>query len=256
MVTFVDNVNTKAVAASTVAGAGPYPTLSGGCKTSGGRSAAGASSANGFSAEFSMGKSSLEGLAPSLEISASVAATNLATPVGLVCDTNDPNVEVIQSGSGIRQVKAPQALADVVTLDGYSYEIRYYLPSQVGSKVGGVYTLVGSPTPFVTWKVQNPDASTTIYNRIRITETRGSDVRTYESTNSVGTSDWQIGYPANLVENDQTTTIDTNGMSTYFLNPSNNLISATGYKRTVITRTKVPGGADQVKTKRVYQRFA
>jgi RHS repeat-associated protein len=249
VITFLANVQVSATTsfAPAVPGSGPYPALAGGCKSCG--ESASHTSIAGFNATFAMGASSLDRPAPDLMISSSSATTNLAMPVGLYCDTNNPNVEVIQIGGQIRQVKAPQALADIVTLDGFSYEIRYYLASQVGSKVGGVYTFVGSPTPFVTWKIENPDASTTTYNRIRITETRGTDVRTYESTNTLNTSNWQRGDPGNLVESDQTTTITTNGTF--------NILSTNfpAYIRTLTSTTKVPGSSDQMKMKRVYQRY-
>jgi hypothetical protein len=53
-------------------------------------------------------------------------------------------VELINVGGQLRQVYAPQALAEVVTINDFSYEIRYYLPSQVGAQVGGVYQVSGT----------------------------------------------------------------------------------------------------------------
>lgn len=96
----------------------------------------------------------------------------LYTPAGLqlLAGTN-PEVEVIKAGNDIRQVKAPEALADVVTLTPSSYEIRFYLPSQVGALSGGVYPVTGQP--FVAYLAENPDAGTAT-NRIRFTETRGA----------------------------------------------------------------------------------
>ena len=79
-----------------------------------------------------------------------------------------PDIEVISIGSQLRQVNAPQALADIVTDNAFAYEIRFYFPSQVGALSGGVHQVSGSP--FVTWTIQNPDASTNTYNRLQITQ--------------------------------------------------------------------------------------
>jgi RHS repeat-associated protein len=68
---------------------------------------------------------------------------------------NSPGVEVIKAGGILRQIKAPQALADIVVINSSEYDIRYYRPADVGTKVGNVYTVSGSP--FVTWKFKNPD---------------------------------------------------------------------------------------------------
>jgi len=78
-------------------------------------------------------------------------------------------VIVVSNADGsIRQVNAPQALADVPippTTNGY--QINFYYPSQVGSVVGGVYQVSGSP--FVSWLVTNPVPNSSTY-QLQISE--------------------------------------------------------------------------------------
>jgi len=84
------------------------------------------------------------------------------TPAALVYSPppKTSEVDVVSNGDGgLRQVKAPQALADVVVVNPSEYDIRYYRPADVGAKVSGIYTVTGQP--YVTWKIKNPDPSTT-----------------------------------------------------------------------------------------------
>jgi RHS repeat-associated protein len=78
-------------------------------------------------------------------------------------------VEVIRNNSVLRQVKAPQTLADVVTISSSEYEIRYYRPADVGPKSGGIYTFTAPA--YVTWNIKNPDPSTT--TRLLISKIEG-----------------------------------------------------------------------------------
>lgn len=83
------------------------------------------------------------------------------TPSSLVYSpppkTNE--VDLIRNANGsLRQVKAPETLADVVTINASEYELRFYAPANIGAKTGGVYTVTG--TPYVTWRIKNPDPTT------------------------------------------------------------------------------------------------
>src|SRR5206468_1123840 len=126
----------------------------------------------------------------------------------------------------------------------FQYDINFYLLSQVGAKVGATYQTNGTP-PFVTWRVENPDASTNTFNRVRITETRGTDVKVYDSTYTAATGSWKLDYPGGLREDEWTTTTGNSGTTLYGLGGS-----FPAYTRTVAVATRVPGGADQLKVKR------
>lgn len=94
----------------------------------------------------------------------------LATPAVLqfIGLTND--VEVITDGSNwIRQARAPQTLADVVTLTNLAYEVRFYAATNAGTLTNGLYVPTGSP--FVVWGISGFATNTNLF---RITETRGA----------------------------------------------------------------------------------
>jgi RHS repeat-associated protein len=113
------------------------------------------------------------------------------TPAALVYSppgrTNEVDV-VRNADQSLRQVKAPQALADVIVISATEYEIRYYSSADVGSKVGGLYTLTGQP--FVKWKIKNPDPATT--TRLQISKTQGAVTDTSEYTWDAISDSWTL----------------------------------------------------------------
>lgn len=105
-------------------------------------------------------------------------------------------VKIIKDDSGrLRQILAPEAFVDVVIIDEYSYEIRFYDPADAEEEketlsVGapetpdymevealtGFYMPVG--LPFSVWKVENPDGSSA-HNRLQITHVYGEGNESY-----------------------------------------------------------------------------
>jgi RHS repeat-associated protein len=248
VIRWVDNVriSTQPSTQGSPPGSGPYPSLasSTGCSSCNPTSSSLFDSVvgGGVLAQLALGQSSGGFTAGNLTLYSSLPNLALATPAGLFSSAISADTQVITISNQIRQVKTPQALADVITDDAFTYEIKYYLASQYSSSTNsqGVYTNLGSYTPFVTWKIQNPDASTNTYNRVQITETRGSDVKTYLYTYTAGSGTWTIDYPGNLREDLVTTAISTNSGV---------------FTRTVTTSTGPPGGANQLKVTRVYQQL-
>jgi hypothetical protein len=149
-----------------------------------------------------------------------------------------PDVEVVTANTRIRQVNAPQALADVVTNNEFKFELRFYLPSQVGAaNEDGTHQLSGSP--FVTWTVENPDASQTITNRWRITESRDDTNRVFLYTYEASSNSWKLSWPGNLRE-DQASISANGGAQT----------------REEVGLVRQPGGSVVVKNKRTYKTFS
>src|SRR5690606_6147058 len=157
-------------------------------------------------ASFEMGRGLLGRTAGKLGFWAMTPSPALATPTMLYYHYDFPDVEKILVSDVIRQIKAPQALADVVTINGYKYEIRFYLPSQVGSLVGGVYQVSG--TPFVTWTVENPDASVSVCHRVRLTETRGASSSVFDYVYTTNTHSWKVTFPGGFREPEYTSGAD------------------------------------------------
>ncbi len=226
--TWVDNLAISEMSEG-LAGAGPGSlSWSGGapgCATCGRVSAAFQRSPYGaLTASFSLGRALGYGSAGNVEILARVPNPTLATPSSLLYPDGIPSTETVRDSGVLRQINAPQALVDIVTLDAFSYQLRYYLPSQVGGPSGSLHSVSGSP--FVTWTIENPDASTNTYNRLQITETRGSDTHeylyTYNPTNSV----WTLTRPDNSQE--EISTGFTNNVDWITFNVTNTVRSASG----------------------------
>jgi hypothetical protein len=91
---------------------------------------------------------------------------------GRIFKMSDSGVDVIRNADlTLRQINAPQTLADIVTVNDFKYEIRYYLPGQVGEKdAEGIYQITGDP--FVRYVIENPEASTENYDKLKCTTDR------------------------------------------------------------------------------------
>jgi RHS repeat-associated protein len=141
--------------------------------------------------ELSLGLGSRQESAGFLSLEAEVITASLYSPAALTVATPDLGVETVHDDSGIlRQVKAPQALADIVTLNSSAYEVRFYAPNDVGAQDPGTKLYAVSGTPYVTYKFENPDTGVT--ERLKIAETRGANVKESLYTYAAGTSTWSL----------------------------------------------------------------
>ena len=106
-----------------------------------------------------------------------------ATPNILGTVGTEGESEIIRTSEGVlRQVLAPQALADIIVANEFRYDIQFYTRDQVGSEpdpVTGLYPVSGSP--YTTWTVENPSGSPDNVDTLRVTETTatGSAVNDY-----------------------------------------------------------------------------
>lgn len=204
-----------------------------GCSSCGGGSSSKSTSVVGsgqFSASFSMGNESFGQPAGILAAQSVGASTNLATPAALQFYGDVSNIVTLFGSNGyLRQVLAPQTLADVVTIDPYTYEIRYYYSNQVGALSGGFYTTTGSP--YVTWQFKNPNTNTC--DTLQLTETRGAASWVYSYQCSTNTGAWTYIAPGSVSQ--ETSTIVNGTDNTYTIT---NLISETnGQPALIVTRT-------------------
>ncbi len=119
-------------------GSGGEGGVSGGSSGGGG----GSNGSGAVTGSFSMG-GSMNQSAGAISFSSGTISTDLFSPGALNYVSVTPDVEVLRDSSTqfLRQIKAPEVLADVVTLSPTSYEIRFYPISQVGAKVSGLYAL-------------------------------------------------------------------------------------------------------------------
>jgi RHS repeat-associated protein len=120
------------------------PSTSGGSGSAGDGGASGVSSFGGMGGSFSLGGSA-NGSAGEISFSSGTISPDLFTSGALNYVSVSADIEEIRdiATNALRQIKAPEALADIVTLSATSYEIRFYPISQVGAKVSGLYQTTG-----------------------------------------------------------------------------------------------------------------
>ncbi len=148
------------------------PKSSGGAGSAGEGGVSAGSKSGGLSGSFSLG-GSMDNSAGEISFSSGSISPDLFTPAVLNYVSVSPHVEVIRDGStnALRQIKAPEGLADIVTLSAISYEIRYYPIPQVGALVSGLYQTSGSPVKV--WRFSSPQNSAAI-PEIKVTEIQGA----------------------------------------------------------------------------------
>jgi RHS repeat-associated protein len=179
----------------------PGSPLRPGCSAGGCASKPGSAkvSVRSVSAQFSMGTATDGKLAGYITLYAQEPSADLAKPSGLVFYSDLAAVHRVLVSGVLRQVKAPQALADIHVDTNYKYEIRFY-PD--GTLNGGLYDPVGSR--FMTWVIENPNGANSD-DELWITKYDEGDneVVKYEYTHSdSGVPTWTM-----LVKNDVGTTI-------------------------------------------------
>ena len=98
-------------------------------------------------------------------------------------------VDVVKdAGGALRQIYAPENLADIVTLSANEYDVRLYKLADVGAKTGGLYPVSG--VPLLTWKVKNPNPPFT--NRLQLIKTQGATTETHEYTWDAANNLWTL----------------------------------------------------------------
>lgn len=144
---------------------------------------------DGVNAVFALGRRSGNWNAGLLQIKSADVSSFLYNPASLFfLGMDQSDVRVVKRGNILRQIRAPQAVADIVVTSTTAYEIRFYLPAQAGAPdTTGLSPLTGSP--FVSYVVTNPDTAQT--KRLQITEVRGAErkvtIYTYDQAQSLMT---------------------------------------------------------------------
>ncbi len=143
--------------------------------------------------QISLGKTDGGQSAGSLMLKHDTASPELATPAALSFSSLAKGAEERYDEDGnLRQVLAPGALADIVILDDYAYEIRFYNQDEVLGLQDDLYVVADTASPFSVWTISNPDASDTVYNRLEVTEDRGSTPVTAIYTWDESTNTWTL----------------------------------------------------------------
>ena len=136
--------------------------------------------------KLDLGWSLVHDTAGFLQIHEDYPTIDLATPHKLRYNFLRPNVETITNSQGLRQLRAPTVLANVVTNTAQKYTVELYNPTNVLTKgVDGYYGLTN--TPYRQFVIENPSGDT---NKLRVTETYDGDSWIFEY--AWLTNGWQL----------------------------------------------------------------
>ena len=124
-----------------------------------------------------------------LTLHSKLPSSDLGTPRALRFYHRPNGPEVIRTTSWVlRQIRSSEALADIVVLDDYRYEIRFYTDAHAGTKNGqGLYEPTG--IPFVIWRFA---ADSNNVNRLDVSEIRGSTTKEYAYVYNSGQNGWSL----------------------------------------------------------------
>jgi len=158
-----------------------------------------------------------------ISILESALSSSIYTPAGLIYSSpgQTSEVDVVRGVDGsLRQIKAPQALADVIVISASEYDVRFYRSADVGSKSGGLYPV--SNQPFTVWKIKNPDPTT--ISRLQILKIQnGTTLETNEFTWDALSNNWSLNRGAGAMIKTKSITYPTTTtrIETTFIKESN-----------------------------------
>lgn len=215
----------------------------------------------GVQAQFSLGASEFGKPVGMLQIDKLVPDTTMSSPQGLSLVADLSGVQVVTNDSQLRQVLAPQALADIIKVDPTQYKIDFYLPTNVIGTSNGLFQTQG--TPFASWVIQNP-GETNSNDALLLSEVRGGQSWTYAYNYDFTNKIWKIIKPGGLSKTEYVTTEDvTNGTRTVtqFTGPTNSspdLIITQIYKpfpwgEGVVSEIHGTGDASETTTRTYYE---
>ncbi|HEV2208262.1 MAG TPA: RHS repeat-associated core domain-containing protein [Verrucomicrobiae bacterium] len=153
-----------------------------------------------------------------INLNSQTIAPTLATPNALQIPFNRPNVNTVYNSGVLQQVECPQGLVNIVVISGYEYHLDCYYSTQFTPPLGGIgpYQINSGATPFVTWDVQNPDGASA-FNRLFITEIRGSNQRQFQYTFNSSTWQWNLTLPDGQTSHSTSLTRGTDSTLTNYL---------------------------------------
>ena len=148
---------------------------------------------------FNLGKAAEGQPAGELYLEADEMSPVLATPAALRFSSLARGIDERYDEAGVlRQVLAFETLADVVEIDAYAYEIDFYHPGDITGESGGFFTIAQNAVPFATWRIENPDASPTQYNRLHLTQFKDGSVKSFEYVFDAAADTWSLSQGGGL----------------------------------------------------------
>jgi RHS repeat-associated protein len=119
---------------------------------------------------FGLGKDAYQQNAGQLVIQVISPSVALAKPDSLQVFLGKTAERINDTAGVVRQIHTSQLLADIVVSNDFCYALNFYTPANFNTTKdnNGLYQIIGQP--FKTVIVENPDASTTTFNRLRFVE--------------------------------------------------------------------------------------
>ncbi|MDD2708238.1 MAG: hypothetical protein PHV34_09535, partial [Verrucomicrobiae bacterium] len=141
--------------------------------------------------QISLGGARYGGTAGRIVLKEKQPSAALSTPQ-LLRVSSCEGVEVLYSTNGVlRQILAPEVFVDVSAVSPTQYSMACYAAGVAGGKgADGFYQAAG--TAFKTIVFENPDGTNSV-NRLRITETDGSNSRVFDYSYDPAADSWELG---------------------------------------------------------------
>jgi RHS repeat-associated protein len=165
-------------------------------------------------ARFTLGKTLGGGSAGVLYLLSKEPSASLATPEALALSSlaMEGVTEIRDDNGYLRQVRAGESFVDIVTNSEYSYDLNFYSGSDIPSVMeDGGYLVSSAAQPIVSWRVENPLASDTDFNRLRLTEMRGGQNKITEYEWLPASQTWRLIRDGGRVVESRQWSTDTDG---------------------------------------------
>ncbi len=157
--------------------------------------------ADGADFGFDLGAADFGRPSGRLSVSSLLPSATLSTPASLTFRGNTNLTDVVEVGGTLRQAFSGEHLADVVTNDAFSYQIRFFSAQNVLGKVAGLY--VTQNDPYTTWHIRNPNGALDT-NELLVVEERDGSWNTNHYQYLPGSNTWELtrgnGYRRETVE--------------------------------------------------------
>ncbi len=169
----------------------------------------------------SLGRTSAWSSAGSLVLSQMNIDSTSYTPALLKVVAPNSEVDVIKNGAEVRQLLAPEALLDVITVSAAQYEVRYYRRADVIlPKAGATYTVIAGAQPFLISRFENPVPANPNSGQLQMSEIRNG-ITLRSSLYTVAGNTWTLSRSGGKITEVRTRVVDGTGETTVTITKKN-----------------------------------
>lgn len=156
--------------------------------------------------------------AGALQIAALAPAAIISKPAGLKFPIPYSTVQTVETNGALRQIRAPQTLANVITNGDYEYYLDFYTPANFSGEINtntGLFDITG--TNFVRWTISNTNGAGS-YHTLNLKETRpGAADRLFQYIYVPASNGWSLVQPDGLTTRSVWALQGTNSAITNFI---------------------------------------